>query len=59
MIVQCAKCQLYLDDEFRDTICPHHPFLANDGYNNFKVHFDAYLSETPPPNQPQPRRIRE
>ncbi len=39
---------MYLDDEFRTTVCPHEAFAANDGKNNFKVHNDAYLSSKKP-----------
>lgn len=48
MIVQCDKCKVYYDDEFRFTFCPHQAFNANDGNNNFKVHNDAYISKDPP-----------
>lgn len=44
MIVQCDKCSVRFDDEFRTTICPHDPFLANDGHNNFALHSDSYIS---------------
>ena len=48
MIVRCQECEVYFDDEFRSTLCPHAAFPANDGENNFAVHKDAYLSEVPP-----------
>lgn len=48
MIVQCAKCKKYFDDEFRFTFCPHEAFAANDGKNNFHVHEDSYLSDRKP-----------
>ena len=44
MIIQCNHCQVYFEDEFRSTLCPHRAFLANDGRNNFSIHEDAYLS---------------
>lgn len=44
MIVQCGKCLVYYDDEFRFTFCPHDTFAANDGHNNFEYHNDAYRS---------------
>jgi hypothetical protein len=47
MIVQCSKCNMYFDDEFRMTFCSHVAFLANDGKNNFKRHDDSYLSKNP------------
>jgi hypothetical protein len=48
MIIRCAKCDLWFEDVYRDTSCPHTAFPANDGDNNFVVHDDAYLSvETP------------
>lgn len=43
MIVQCGKCNLYLDDEFRTTVCPHKAFNANDGANHFRVVEESYL----------------
>ena len=43
MIVQCSKCNLKFDDEFRWTICPHETFAANDGKNNFQHHPESYL----------------
>lgn len=48
MIVQCEKCEIYFEDEYRSTICPHNAFPANDGKNNFTVHEDAYRSVNPP-----------
>lgn len=47
MIVRCKQCQMYFEDCYRSTICPHDPFPANDGNNNFEVHNDAYLSPEP------------
>lgn len=44
MIVQCPTCRTYYDDTYRWTICPHDPFLANDGNNNFSTHPESYLS---------------
>lgn len=44
MIVECEKCLLYYDDEFRWTICPHETFAANDGHNNFVHHPESYIS---------------
>ncbi len=44
MIIQCEKCFMYFEDEYRLTICPHAAFPANDGANNFVYHDDAYLS---------------
>ena len=43
MRLQCAKCEWWFDDEFRDTYCPHEAFPANDGRNNFAKHHEAYL----------------
>lgn len=48
MIVQCALCSPYFDDEFRWTICPHETFLANNGSNSFAHHPESYLSEFAP-----------
>lgn len=47
MIICCMKCHLRFDDEFRDTICPHDAFPANDGNNNFRVHHDSALFKYP------------
>lgn len=44
MIVQCALCGCYYDDEFRLTFCPHDTFSANDGNNNFAHYKDSYIS---------------
>ena len=34
MIVECVRgCGARFDDEFRDTICPHETFAANNGRN--------------------------
>jgi hypothetical protein len=49
MIVVCQSCRHSFDDEFRDTGCPHIPFAANDGKNNFRHHPESYLSEKPVP----------
>jgi hypothetical protein len=38
MIIQCQKCKMFFDDEFRTTICPHDTFPANDGNNSFAHH---------------------
>lgn len=43
MLIQCTTCLLAFDDEFRDTLCPHKTFAANDGSNRFAHHPDAYL----------------
>lgn len=44
MIVQCTRgCGAEFDDEFRDTICPHKTFAANDGHGNFRHHHESYL----------------
>ena len=51
MIVRCESCGLWYEDVFRNTICPHRAFLANDGENNFKVHEDAWLSTEIPPEK--------
>lgn len=48
MIVKCKKCQMYFDDEFRLTVCPHRTFMANDGRNNFEHHPYSYLSNINP-----------
>lgn len=48
MIVQCHKCDMYFENEYRSYVCPHNAFNANDGFNNFSVHEDAYLSNTLP-----------
>jgi len=34
----CDKCRWSYDDQYRDTICPHPTFAANDGQNNFAHH---------------------
>jgi hypothetical protein len=47
MIVRCDDCGMWFEDVFRNTICPHEAFPANDGKNNFKVHDDAYLDKLP------------
>lgn len=44
MIVQCEECWVWFDDEFRVTLCPHEPFVANDGRNNFALYPDSYIS---------------
>lgn len=51
MIVLCRHCEKYFDDEYRDTICPHDTFAANDGENRFAHHPGSYLSSSPPPEQ--------
>jgi hypothetical protein len=43
MRVRCGTCNLYFEDEFRMTYCPHDTFAANDGNNNFAHHPEAYL----------------
>lgn len=48
MIVRCMHCSKYFDDQFRNTICPHNAFLANDGQNNFKIHEEAWLADHEP-----------
>jgi hypothetical protein len=48
MIRDCFWCKNFYDDEFRSTICPHSAFPANDGHNNFRVHDESYLSDSPP-----------
>ncbi len=48
MIVQCVKCDVWFEDVYRDTVCPHEAFPANDGQNNFAVHDDAYLDKDKP-----------
>lgn len=45
MVVECEKCKLFYDDEFRITTCPHDTFLANDGENNFKHYPESYLEK--------------
>jgi hypothetical protein len=52
MIVQCADCKNWYDDEFRLTYCPHAAFAANDGTNHFHIHTDAYLSADAPEDAP-------
>lgn len=47
-INKCIECQMWFDDRYRTTLCPHDAFPANDGNNNFKIHHDAYLSKMPP-----------
>lgn len=48
MVVQCHKCNKYFEDEYRTYVCPHKAFNANDGFNNFSINNDAYLSKHPP-----------
>lgn len=48
MIVQCSDCDKFLDDEFRNTDCPHEAFLANDRQNKFKIYEESWLADTPP-----------
>lgn len=43
MTRKCESCNWTYDDEFRSTICPHNLFPANDGQNNFSVHFNSEL----------------
>ncbi len=50
MIVNCALCNKFFEDEYRSVLCPHNPFLANDGQNNFAIHPTSYLSDKPPIN---------
>jgi len=52
MIIQCKKCKMYLEDQYRRAICPHSAFPANDGNNCFRIHHEAYLSEDPPTTMP-------
>jgi hypothetical protein len=48
MIVTCARgCGARFDDEFRDTICPHNTFAANDGRNNFTHHPESFIDTNP------------
>ena len=42
MIIQCEKCIMYYDDQFRLTICPHNTFNANDGQNNFRHYPESW-----------------
>jgi hypothetical protein len=49
MVVHCALCTQWYDDEYRVTFCPHDTFLANDGTNRFAHHPRAYLAKVPPP----------
>jgi hypothetical protein len=49
MIIKCRKCDLWFEDVYRSTACPHRAFLANDGRNNFSVHEDAYRDKAQPP----------
>lgn len=51
MIVQCKRCNVWFDDEFRSTICSHQTFAANDGMNNFTHHPESYLNDDPPEPQ--------
>lgn len=44
MIVKCETCLREFEDVYRSYVCPHDPFPANDGNNNFEMHHDAYLS---------------
>lgn len=48
MIVQCSDCDKFLDDEFRNTSCPHEAFLANDGQNKFKIYEESWLADNRP-----------
>lgn len=48
MIAHCKMCGMYFDDQFRNTICPHEAFPANDGQNNFAVNAKSYLSRELP-----------
>ena len=49
MVVFCKTCNMFYDDEFRLTFCPHDAFLANDWpQKKFSIHHDAYLSEQAP-----------
>lgn len=45
MKVQCERCNVRFDDQFRTTVCPHDCFLANDGKNNFHVHTEAFIDD--------------
>lgn len=45
MIMQCPKCGLAFDDEFRTTLCPHGTFAVNDGANNFAHDTTSYLGK--------------
>ncbi len=44
MILTCEACHYHFDDKFRTTICPHEPFAANDGRNNFAHHPESFLA---------------
>ena len=54
MIVRCSACLLKFDDEFRSTVCSHEPFPANDGTNNFVIHYEAVLI---PPRTIPPEKV--
>ena len=43
MVRKCENCDWTYDDEFRSTICPHDLFPANDGQNNFTIHYDSKI----------------
>lgn len=61
MIIKCPDCPKYFDDEFRDTVCPHNTFLANDGRNKFKHYPDSWLDNYEPrvvTNKPHPLAIK-
>lgn len=49
MIIHCATCFYFYDDEFRNTGCPHTTFMANDGQNNFKEYSESWYSVNEPP----------
>ena len=53
MIVKCLDCQVWYDDEFRWTHCPHDTFAANDGRNLFTHHPESYWSMGPPSAAPR------
>ena len=48
MIIQCNKCKMYYDDQFRLTICPHNTFSANDGWNYFRHYPESWYHVQPP-----------
>lgn len=48
MIIRCLTCNRYFDDEFRNIVCPHATFLANDGRNNFNHYPESWLGDKVP-----------
>lgn len=59
MIVQCDKCKMFYDDQFRYITCNHDTFSANDGQNNFTFYDKSWYSKEMPQRFINPMIIGE